>query len=75
MIKNAQSNASLPDPGCAGPSQAAGSLVEMATLRVKQGLAPPRQIYQVHYRHQIDWSQFPSWARPSDPEMFDCHEG
>ena len=70
MIKNAQSNVSQPDLGCES-----GRLVEMAILRVKQGLAPPRQIYQVHHRHQIDWSQFPSWARPSDPEMFDCHEG
>ena len=34
-------------------------------------------IYQMPYRNRIDWSEFPDWARPSDPEMFEGtgHEG
>jgi len=41
------------------------------------GLAPPPEIYQVPYRNQIDWSKFPEWARPSDPDLFEgcSHEG
>jgi hypothetical protein len=52
-------------------------LIELAAARLRQGLAPPREIYQVQYRNAIDWSQFPAWARPIDPEIFDgcCHEG
>ena len=48
-----------------------------AAERVGQGLAPPKEIYETPYRDRIDWSKFPVWARPSDPELFqDCvHEG
>ena len=37
----------------------------------------PREVYQAPYRNLIDWSRFPDWARPSDPEMFEGsgHEG
>src|SRR5262245_47752239 len=47
-----------------------GELERVAVERVKQGLAPPREIYQVPYRARIDWGRFPDWARPSDPELF-----
>ena len=52
-------------------------LLEVATARLQQGLAPPRELYLVQNRHRIPWSQLPGWARPSDPELFDgcCHEG
>jgi hypothetical protein len=49
----------------------------LAVERVKQGLAPPREIYEVPYRDLIDWGAFPEWARPTDPELFEScsHEG
>lgn len=52
-------------------------LAQVAALRMQQGFAPPAEIYQVHYRSRINWSDFPDWARPLDPEAFDgcCHEG
>lgn len=53
------------------------NLVELATAQLSQGLSPPPELYQVQNRSRIPWSQFPVWARPSDPEQFDgcCHEG
>jgi hypothetical protein len=52
-------------------------LEQLAGERVRQGFAPPSEIYQVPYRGQIDWGKLPGWARPSDPELFDGsgHEG
>jgi hypothetical protein len=48
-----------------------------AIERIGQGLAPPKRIYAIPYRDRIDWSRFPVWARPSDPELFEgcAHEG
>jgi len=48
-----------------------------AAERVKKGLAPPKEIYGTPFRDRIDWSRFPEWSRPSDPEVFEgCgHEG
>jgi hypothetical protein len=62
---------SAPEPG------QAQDLIRRATERMRQGLAPPREVYQAPYRNLIDWSRFPDWARPSDPEMFEGsgHEG
>jgi hypothetical protein len=63
----------------AGPATASDveKLERLAAQRVSQGLPPPREIYQAHVRARIDWTRFPEWARPSDPELFDgCgHEG
>jgi hypothetical protein len=55
----------------------AQDIVRRATERMNKGLAPPREVYQAPYRNLIDWSRFPDWARPSDPEMFEgsAHEG
>ncbi|MCA9118634.1 MAG: hypothetical protein H6822_04130 [Planctomycetaceae bacterium] len=52
-------------------------LSKVAAARVRAGLSPPAEIYQIQYRSRIDWSEFPEWARPLDPEAFDgcCHEG
>jgi hypothetical protein len=59
-----------------GP-QSHEELVKQALARVQRGLAAPREIYDVQHRNRIDWSKFPSWARPIDPSVFDgcCHEG
>lgn len=53
------------------------ALIKLAEERVRQGFAPPPRIYQIEYRRRIDWSRFPTWAQPVDPEVFDgcCHEG
>ena len=51
-------------------------LAQFAAARMRQGFAPPAEIYQIHYRSRINWSDFPDWV-PLDPEAFDgcCHEG
>jgi hypothetical protein len=53
------------------------ALLKLAVRRIRQGLAPPPEIYRIEYRRRIDWLRFPGWARPVDPELFDgcCHEG
>jgi hypothetical protein len=58
-------------------AQAASSLEERARQRTRQGLAPPREIYDVRNRDRVDWSTLPEWARPSDPDLFEgcAHEG
>ena len=58
-------------------AQAASSLEERARLRTLQGLAPPREIYDIRNPSMVDWSAFPDWARPLDPELFEgcSHEG
>jgi hypothetical protein len=59
-----------------GSARMAGSLESLATERLKSGFAPPREIYDVQNRRRIDWSSFPDWARPVDPELFEGgHEG
>jgi hypothetical protein len=57
--------------------EAAERLERLAAGRVQRGLAPPKEIYELPYRDLIDWSWFPGWARPSDPEQFQgcAHEG
>jgi hypothetical protein len=54
-----------------------GMLVELAEQRMRQGLAPPPEIYRIEYRRLLDWPRFPDWARPIDPQIFDgcVHEG
>jgi hypothetical protein len=44
--------------------------------RLKNGFAPPREIYDVRNRRQVDWTDVPLWAWPIDPEVFEVgHEG
>jgi hypothetical protein len=66
-------------PATAGPGTAAETerLVALARERMRRGLPPPRDIYKAPYRDRIDWSQFPDWARPSDPDLYEgcAHEG
>ncbi len=63
-------------PGAEGPPDLE-TLVHRGLERVRKGLPPPRELYDVKYREQVDWLRFPEWARPSDPEAFTgCgHEG
>ena len=53
------------------------ALIKLAGERISHGLAPPPEIYRIEYRRYIDWSEFPTWAQPIDPQVFDgcCHEG
>ena len=53
------------------------ALLEYAREQANKGFAPPAEIYQIQYRKRVDWNQFPGWARPVNPELFDgcCHEG
>jgi hypothetical protein len=53
------------------------TLQQSALERTRKGLRPPREIYNVQNRSRIDWSRFPDWARPIDPEVFEgsVHEG
>jgi hypothetical protein len=52
-------------------------LDELVKERLRKGLAPPREIYDIRNRGRIDWSKVPDWARAVDPEVFEgCgHEG
>lgn len=58
-------------------SAAAPNLEQLAAERLRRGLAPPREVYQVPYRDRLNWTDFPDWARPADPELFEgcSHEG
>jgi len=55
----------------------AEGLEKRAMERMKKGYAPPREIYDVRNRGQIDWANVPDWARVVDPELFEgcSHEG
>jgi hypothetical protein len=69
----------------AGPEQAdrtaaaqtASSVEECARQRTRQGLAPPREIYDIRNRNRVDWSTLPEWAMAPDPDIFEgcAHEG
>jgi hypothetical protein len=70
----------LLDAVCGRPSGEPGvhgSLDRAVAERVQKGLSPPREAYQVQNRGRIDWSRYPDWARPIDPEVFEgcSHEG
>jgi hypothetical protein len=71
--------ASPDEPGGAAPppTDEFQRLESLAFERTRKGLAPPREIYEVPYRDRLDWSKFPEWARPIDPELFQDsgHEG
>jgi len=63
----------VPQPARANPPD---NLAKVTAERLKEGLAPPREIYDVRNRGRIDWSSVPDWAKPIDPEMFEgSHEG
>ncbi len=72
-----------PAPPATGATPTADVGAEVRQLQqaalecVQRGKVPPRKIYAAPYRRQIDWTKFPDWARPSDPELFAdlAHEG
>jgi hypothetical protein len=60
----------------AGKCAALTALEQTALEQAREGLPPPRQVYEAQNRNRIDWSRFPCWAQPSDPELFESgHEG
>jgi hypothetical protein len=63
--------------GLAATGATLQTLKENALERTRKGLPPPREVYESQNRGRIDWSQFPEWARPIDPEVFEgsAHEG
>jgi hypothetical protein len=67
----------LSGPANPKPADRLKELEQRAVERARLGLAPPREIYDVCNRTRIDWSIFPEWARPIDPEVFEGagHEG
>ncbi len=73
----------LPATRGSGPPRRTATAEELKQLedlvaeRIKCGLAPPREAYELPYRDRIDWAAFPEWARPCDPELFQgcSHEG
>jgi hypothetical protein len=72
--------APAPGPGPETAPHAAADLKEIerrAAELAAKGLPLPKEIYEVQNRGRIDWSRFPEWARPVDPEVFEgCgHEG
>jgi hypothetical protein len=64
-------------PQTGGTAEEVRRLQELSAERVRRGLPPPKEIYQLPYRNRIDWSAMPEWARPTDPELFEgsAHEG
>jgi hypothetical protein len=59
------------------PADEADTIEKQAMERMRKGLAPPREIYDVQNRGRIDWARAPEWARPIDPDSFEgcAHEG
>jgi hypothetical protein len=59
------------------PGEVLPSLEQRAAERLRRGLPPPREIYAVPYRDRFNWADFPAWARPIDPDVFEgcSHEG
>ncbi len=59
------------------PPHSVQEILEIAETRVRQGFAPPPELYRLRGRADIDWSRFPSWAQPIDPDVFEgcSHEG
>jgi len=60
--------------------QAPGGLSDLesrALERVRKGFPPPPEVYEAQNRSRIDWSRFPEWAWPTDPDLFTGthHEG
>jgi len=80
MLGDSQPVASstAPPGGVAEPARERppASLDQVVAERVKEGLAPPREIYDIRNRGRINWSNVPDWAKPVDPEVFEgAHEG
>ena len=80
-LLDAQYGAGIDLLGAVAGSPAAPSALETleqySLERTRKGLAPPREVYNAQNRGRIDWSRFPEWARPIDPEVFEgsAHEG
>jgi hypothetical protein len=76
VLGTATSVAGAPATGGTSGNGGTSDLLSRAVARMKEGLPPPREIYLAPYRNQIDWTKYPDWARPSDPDLFESgHEG
>src|SRR5262249_51208257 len=60
-----------------GAQERVPDLESQALERVRKGFPPPPEVYLAENRNRIDWSRFPEWAWPMDPELFTgtSHEG
>jgi hypothetical protein len=61
----------------AHPPHGVQEILESAEARIRQGFAPPAELYRLRGRAEVDWSRFPGWAQPTDPDVFEgcSHEG
>ncbi|HKB39900.1 MAG TPA: hypothetical protein VKD72_25920 [Gemmataceae bacterium] len=83
LLKALRESKEEPETGQAPPppdSKAEGGLRDLearALERVRKGFPPPPEVYEAQNRSRIDWSRFPEWAWPTDPELFTgtSHEG
>lgn len=52
-------------------------IVREALTKAKAGQSSIelRLLQNAPYRSMVNWSEFPDFARPSNPEDFVCHEG
>jgi len=68
-----------PAPASTAPKPPGGlsDLEARALERVRKGFPPPAEVYEAQNRSRIDWSRFPEWAWPTDPDLFTgtSHEG
>jgi len=66
-----------PKPAPAAVPARPDELEARALERVRKGFPPPREVYEAQNRSRIDWSRFPEWAWPTDPDVFSDtgHEG
>lgn len=69
--------ARAPDKGKTPAGDSGALMVDVIDRRVRAGFSPPAEAHLVQNRHKVDWSKYPTWARPADPDMFEgCgHEG
>jgi hypothetical protein len=74
-----QPDGSLRVAAAAGPTleEEVRTLERLALEQARKGFAPPRKVYEAPYRDRIDWSAFPDWAQPNDPDLYEgcAHEG
>jgi hypothetical protein len=77
MVSAMESHAAPPDPSPSIASEGFEELERRGAALTARGLPPPKELYEVQNRSRVDWSKFPEWARPIDPEVFEgsAHEG
>jgi hypothetical protein len=76
-LVKAMEPAAAPGPSPSVAGEGFEELERRGAALTARGLPPPKELYEVQNRSRVDWSRFPEWARPVDPEVFDGsgHEG